>query len=156
MRISDWSSDVCSSDLMQGRPQDGLGWMIAREPQWSGDDNFFKVHNWWHRALCHLELGQAEACLALYDGPVRGSRSAVALDLVDASALLWRLQLTGQDVGGRWLELSETWDRHADGRLYAFNDWHAAMAHLGAGRGREVERILASLRSAAEIGRAHV
>src|SRR3546814_3383092 len=90
---------------MQGRPQDGLGWMIAREPQWSGDDNFFKVLNWWHRALCHLELGQAEACLALYDGPVREARSAVALDLVDASALLWRLQLTGQDVGDRWLEL---------------------------------------------------
>src|SRR3546814_11249034 len=64
---------------MQGRPQDGLGWMIAREPQWSGDDNFFKVLNWWHRALCHLELGQAEACLALYDGPVREARSAVAL-----------------------------------------------------------------------------
>src|SRR3546814_6562340 len=113
---------------MQGRPQDGLGWMIAREPQWSGDDNFFKVLNWWHRALCHLELGQAEACLALYDGPVREARSAVALDLIDASALLWRLQLTGQDVGGRWLELSEAWDRHADGRLYAFNDWHAVMA----------------------------
>src|SRR3546814_13333350 len=95
--------------------------MIAREAQWSGDDNFFKVHNWWHRALCHLELGQAEACLALYDGPVREARSAVALDLVDASALLWRLQLTGQDVGGRWLELSEAWDRHADGSLYALD-----------------------------------
>src|SRR3546814_14575002 len=76
-----------------------------------------------------------------------------SLDLIDASALLWRLQLTGQDVGDRWLELSEAWDRHADGRLYAFNDWHAVMAHLGGGRGREVERILASLRSAAVDGR---
>jgi hypothetical protein len=42
---------------MQGRAQDGIGWMIAREPYWSGDDNFFKVHNWWHRALYHLDLG---------------------------------------------------------------------------------------------------
>jgi len=30
---------------MQGRAQDGIGWMIAREPHWSADANFFKVHN---------------------------------------------------------------------------------------------------------------
>ncbi len=34
---------------MQGRAEDGVGWMIAREPYWSGEDNFFKVHNWWHQ-----------------------------------------------------------------------------------------------------------
>ena len=84
---------------MQGRAQDGIGWTTAREPYWAGDDNFFKVHNWWHRALCHLDLGQADEVLRLYDGPIRGSRSAIALDLVDASALLWRLHLTGPRRG---------------------------------------------------------
>lgn len=142
---------------MQGRAEDGLGWMIAREPCWSGDDNFFKVHNWWHRALCHLELGQFEEGLAIYDGPVREYRSTVAVDLVDASALLWRLHLLGQDVGDRWRELAETWDGHADGITYSFNDWHAVMSYLGAGRERDVERILAACRSGpgegAETGR---
>jgi tetratricopeptide (TPR) repeat protein len=132
---------------MQGRAQDGIGWMMAREPYWSGDDNFFKVHNWWHRALYHLDLGEAEQVLALYDGPVRGDRSAVVLDLVDASALLWRLHLSGHDVGERWQELSEAWDQHADGRLYPFNDWHAVMAYLGAGRDSEVERIVTTIRA---------
>lgn len=132
---------------MQGRAEDGIGWMIAREPHWSGDGNFFQVHNWWHRALCHLDLGQTEAALALYDGPIRQGTSAMALDMVDASALLWRLQLTGQDVGNRWQELARAWDSHADGRLYPFNDWHAVMAYLGAGRGDQVERLLATLRS---------
>jgi ATP-dependent protease HslVU (ClpYQ) peptidase subunit len=56
---------------MQGRAQDGIGWMIARETYWSGDDNFFKVHNWWHRALYHLDLGQVDQVLSLYDGPIR-------------------------------------------------------------------------------------
>ena len=116
--------------------------MIAREPHWSGDDNFFKVHNWWHRALFHLELGQIEEVLALYDGPIRQDRSLIALDMIDASALLWRLQLSGHDVGNRWHELAAAWDNHADGRTYPFNDWHAAMAYLGAGRHRDVERIL--------------
>jgi tetratricopeptide (TPR) repeat protein len=131
---------------MQGRPEDGLGWMIAREPYWSADDNFFKVHNWWHRALCHLELGQFEEALAIYDGPVRECRSAVAVDVVDASSLLWRLHLSGQDVGDRWCELADTWDLHADGITYSFNDWHAVMAYLGAGREHDVERILAACR----------
>ncbi len=73
---------------MQGRAQDGIGWMTTREPYWSGDNNFFKVHNWWHLALFNLDLGNHAEVLALYDGPIRGVRSDVALDLVDASALL--------------------------------------------------------------------
>lgn len=130
---------------MQGRAQDGIGWMSAREPYWAGDDNFFKVHNWWHRALCHLDLGQVDAVLRLYDGPIRGSRSVVAVDLVDASALLWRLSLAGHDVGDRWTELAQCWDQHADGRLYPFNDWHAVMAYLGAGREGDVDRVITAL-----------
>ncbi|QTF91745.1 tetratricopeptide repeat protein [Halomonas sp. BM-2019] len=131
---------------MQGRPEDGIGWMTTREPYWSGDDNLFKVHNWWHRALCHLELQQTQEALALYDGPIRQERSPVVLDMVDASALLWRLHLTGQDVGQRWQELAQAWDSHADGRLYPFNDWHAVMAYLGAERDDQVERLLTALR----------
>jgi tetratricopeptide (TPR) repeat protein len=130
---------------MQGRAEDGIGWMTAREPNWSADDNFFKIHNWWHRALYHLELGQGAEALRLYDGPIRGARSTVALDLVDASALLWRLHLAGPDVGDRWTELAECWDQHADGALYPWNDWHAVMAYLGAGRDGDVERLVAVL-----------
>ena len=129
---------------MQGRPEDGVGWMRARQPHWARDDNFFKVHNWWHGALCHLDLQQFDAALDLYDGPIRANLSHVALDLVDASALLWRLHLCRVDVGDRWQELASCWDEHADGRLYPFNDLHAAMAYLGAGReGRLKELVVA-------------
>jgi tetratricopeptide (TPR) repeat protein len=134
---------------MQGRAEDGVAWMAEREPWWSGDDNFFKIHNHWHRALFHLDLGQPQAALALYDEFVRKSRSTVAVDLVDASALLWRLHLLGHDVGGRWSELAEAWLPHADGRSYPFNDWHAAMACLGAGRDADVGRIESDMRAAA-------
>lgn len=126
---------------MTGRAEDGIGWMVAREPHWSGEDNLFAVHNWWHRALYHLDLGQVEQVMALYDGPIREGRSGVALDLVDAAALLWRLHLSGHDVGDRWQEVSVAWEAQADGRLYAFNDLHAAMAHLGAGRTEALDRM---------------
>lgn len=126
---------------MQGRALEGIGWMLAREPYWAADTNFFKVHNWWHRALCHLDLGQMDEVWKLYDGPIRGSKSPVAMDLIDASALLWRVSLSGRDVGSRWTELAAAWDAHADGRLYPFNDLHAVMAYLGAGRHDAIARV---------------
>ena len=127
---------------MQGRAADGIGWMQARETYWSGDDNFFRVHNWWHKALFHLDLGQRDDVMALYDQRVRGEKSGVAIDLVDASALLWRMHLDGHDVGSRWNEVAVSWEAHADGRLYPFNDWHAAMSYLGSGQIDKVDNLI--------------
>ena len=36
---------------MTGRPEDGLGWMIAREQFWSAPENVTQVHIWWHKSL---------------------------------------------------------------------------------------------------------
>lgn len=145
-----WAHHAVSHVMeMQGRAEDGIGWMIAREAYWSADDNAFRIHNWWHRALFHMHLGQHDEVLALYDGPLREDRSALALDLVDAASLLWRLSVSGVDVGDRWLEVADAWEKHADGKTYAFNDWHAAMAWLGAGRSRDVDELLSSLRQSA-------
>jgi hypothetical protein len=52
------------------------------------------------------------------------------------------------DVGDRWHEIATAWDAHADGALYPFNDWHAAMAWLGAGREADVQRLEQRLRAA--------
>ncbi len=127
---------------MQGRAEDGIGWMIAREPHWANDGNFFQIHNWWHRALFHLDLQRNDKALALYDDAVRAEQSPIAVDLVDASALLWRFELIGIDTGNRWTEVADAWQTHADSKLYAFNDLHAAMAYLGAGHMADVDRLL--------------
>lgn len=132
---------------MQGRPAEGVTWMQSREPFWAEEDNFFKVHNWWHRALYHLDLGETEKALEIYDGPIRRDASVMALDLVDAAALLWRLTLAGCDPGERWQELANCWDPLADGHHYPFNDWHGAMAFLGAGRQQALERVGNCLRA---------
>lgn len=138
---------------MQGRAEDGIGWMIAREPWWSGADNLFKVHNWWHRALFHLGLGQTDAALALYDDQVTPGEAPTALELVDASAMLWRLMLVGVDPGPRWDPVAAAWRPLTEDGNYPFNDWHAAMAELGAGRLAEAERLCREL-SAADGGEA--
>jgi len=69
---------------MQGRQRDGIAWMRADTDAWSRD-SFFCVHNWWHLALYHLDLGEIDEVLSLFDGPIYGARSKVVLDMVDAS-----------------------------------------------------------------------
>ncbi len=133
---------------MQGRAEEGIAWMSVAPQAWA-EDSFFAVHNWWHLALYHLELGDIDAALALYDGPVRGGRSTMLVDLIDASALLWRLVLRGADVGDRWQAVAEGWAPHAGSGNYAFNDVHAMMAFLGAGR-REAIAALEAAQARAE------
>jgi hypothetical protein len=86
--------------------------------------------------------------LGLYDGPIRGPRSKVVLDLLDASALLWRLHLRGVDVGTRWRELADCWEPLAADGFYAFNDAHAMMAFVADGRDRAADALLAAQQQA--------
>jgi hypothetical protein len=124
---------------MTGRPEDGLGWMAAREALWSTPGHVNQVHIWWHKALFHVELGQYEAALALCDGPMRATQRRLGVSLTNASALLWRLDLLGCDIGDRWQDLASLWDGHADGKCLVFTDIHAAMAELRSGQEALVE-----------------
>ena len=117
---------------MQGRREEGVRWMRGN-PGWQ-QHSFIGVHNWWHLALYHLELGDHAAVLELFDGPIDGHRPTLLMEMIDCSALLWRLQLRGADVGTRWQSLAERWAPAAGAGNYAFNDLHAAMAFAHAGR----------------------
>jgi hypothetical protein len=134
---------------MQGRTTDGIAWMRADIPAWT-EDNFFAVHNWWHLALYHLEIGEIEEVLRLFDGPIHGARSRVMIDMIDAAALLWRLHLRGVDVGERWQTVADGFAPTAGAGNYAFNDLHAMMAFTGAGRRELAEQMLAAQRTAME------
>ena len=126
---------------MQCRTRDGIAWMRANPEAWS-TDSFFKVHLWWHLALYHLELGEIDEVLALFDGPIHGERSTMVLDMIDASALLWRLHLRGIDVGQRWATVADGWEPIATAGNYAFNDVHAVMAFVGAQRPDAIAAVL--------------
>ena len=128
---------------MQCRQRDGISWMRDNEAGWT-DRSFFQIHNWWHLSLFHYELGETEEVLALFDGPIYGGRSPLALNLLDASAILWRLMLGGVDVGSRWAPLAESWLPKARDGNYAFNDMHAMMAFVGAGRSDTARDLLAA------------
>lgn len=137
-----WAQHAVAHVLeMQCRQREGIAWMRASPQAWAAD-SFFQVHNWWHLALFHLELGEVDEVLALFDGPINGGGSTLALDLVDASALLWRLHLLGVEVGQRWQSVAERWQPLALAGNYAFNDVHAMLAFVGAGRPEAARALL--------------
>ena len=133
---------------MQGRLPEGIAWLTTREADWA-PDNGFAFHNWWHLALYHLDLGDTERVLEIYDSRIRPQPSAVVLEMIDATAMLWRLHLRGIAVGDRWRELASAWEPLAEDGYYSFNDAHAMMAFVADGRAVAARRLLATLERAA-------
>jgi hypothetical protein len=139
---------------MRGQVDRGIPFLRGRVDDW-GSGNLFVVHNWWHLSLFELEAGHHDAVLAIYDEHLHNADAAgVPLEMLDASALLWRLKLDGIDSGTRFSALADAWaNRTADDRWYAFNDLHAVMAFVGAGRSDDAAAVIAKLEAAAPEGR---
>lgn len=135
---------------MQGRIDEGAAWLTGREADWA-PDNAFAFHNFWHLALFQLDAARYDDALALYDRHVHPAPAQLALTLVDATALLWRLYLERVDVGDRFVRVAEEWEArlHTDRGFYAFNDVHAMLAFAATGRTAAIERQHANLALAA-------
>ncbi|MGA0607725.1 tetratricopeptide repeat protein [Phenylobacterium sp. VNQ135] len=125
---------------MQDRRPEGVAWMTRENTAWQPESTL-AVHNWWHLALFHLGLGETDEVLRLFDGPIFGQPSNRAFDMLDAAALLWRLDMLGVDVGDRWTVVSDTFATEPFGAS-AFVDSHAVMAHAKAGRMDEARAVV--------------
>jgi len=136
---------------MQGRFAEGIRFMDARTEHWSSG-NYLNVHNWWHYGLYSIEAGAHDRAVAVYDAVLHNARSqGLAMELLDASALLWRLYLAGDARSERWAVLADAWAGRADPAHYAFNDAHAVMAYVGAGRIADAEALIADRAKWAEV-----
>jgi len=134
---------------MTGRPDTGVAWLRSRSSEWA-ETSSLAVHNWWHAALFHLEERRREEALRIYDAHIaRAADSNAVMEMLDASALLWRLRLQGLDLGTRWQPLAAAWEARIDDGWYVFNDLHAMMALAGAGRDEPARRLLARLHASA-------
>ena len=138
---------------MEGRIDEGIAWLSSREGEWA-PDNGLAFHNYWHLALFYLDQQRHADALDVYDRQLHAAPPDAALQLLDATALLWRLRLEGVDVGRRADALAQNWAARLDVErgFYAFNDMHAMMAFAMAGWDRESTRLVADLQWAAMNG----
>lgn len=121
---------------MQGRAEDGVRLLRAEQRKMP-----LANHLWWHLTLFELQRAGPSAALEVYE---RRMRFGTLADLIDASALLWRVALAGVDVGAWFAALAARWAPHAEDGYCAFNDLHAVMAFVGAGQSTNAERVLAA------------
>ncbi|MGK7651087.1 tetratricopeptide repeat protein [Roseovarius sp. B08] len=133
----------------------GLEWLTGREDAWAHCNNF-RYHVWWHKALMHLDLGQADAVLNLYDTQIRSEQTDDYRDISNATSLLMRLELEGINVGNRWEELSEICANRTEDGCLIFADLHYLMALTGDKRpgatNRLLQRIAQDAKSNCEMG----
>ncbi len=135
---------------MQGRVDEGIAFLSSRESDWA-PSNGFAFHNFWHLALLQMDGRQYERAIELYDRHVHAEPASYLLSLVDATALLWRLQLEGVNVDTRFERVANDWEARLDGEagFYAFNDVHAAIAFAATGREAALSLLKARMRRAA-------
>ena len=132
---------------MRNAPTQGIAWLAPARADWS-NGSFLATHNSWHLALFHLELEQVDEALRIYDEAIAGAGSALMLDLVDASAMLWRLHLRGVAIGDRFDTIADRWAQASVAGQYAFNDLHAMIAFVGADRSKQQQSVIEAMEAA--------
>ncbi len=139
---------------MTARAEDGLAWLDGREASWAHCNNF-RFHVWWHRALMHLDLGQYDQVLAIYDADIRAEKTDDYRDIANAASLLSRLELEGVSVGARWDELADLAEGRATDGCLAFADLHYLLALVGGERDAAAAGLIARMaRARSEEGEA--
>lgn len=146
---------------MQGRRAEGIAWITAQQAHFDGGNNLMH-HIWWHQAMFHIQRGEHDAILDLYDTRFRNLASPVTaavpdlyIDMQNAASMLFRLELRGVGVGNRWDELAEKAAARVGDTLSSFTQPHWMMALAATGRDGAADAMEAALVEAASAPGTH-
>ncbi len=146
--------------IMQGRHDEGIAWLDGLKDNWS-EANQMLFHLWWHRCLFHLERGETDAVLDIYDSWVRNrglplmqAMPDLYIDMQNGASMLLRLELRGVDVGQRWDELAELTLNRLEDHTSPFTSAHFAVILAATGRFEAAEQLVNAMQdfAAADIG----
>jgi tetratricopeptide (TPR) repeat protein len=133
---------------MTHQPEAGIALIENNTGAW-GHCNNFRYHVWWHKALLHLDQGDHDLVLGLYDQEIRHDKTDDYRDFSNASSLLLRLELEGVDVGDRWVELADLAETRSDDGCLVFADLHYMLALAGDQRPDAAARLTARVAQSA-------
>ncbi len=129
---------------MTHRPEAGIALLDRNAAAW-GHCNNFRYHVWWHKALLHLDLGEHDRVLSLYDTRIRVDKTDDYRDLANAASLLVRLDLEGVPLGDRWGELADIAETRVTDGCLVFADLHYLLALTGDTRRDATDRLVAQV-----------
>jgi tetratricopeptide (TPR) repeat protein len=137
---------------MRARPRDGRRWMEEQRLVWT-DRAGFGFHSAWHLAQFHLELGEIDRALQLYDTEIRPTPTLDGRDIANAVSLLWRLRDENVDVGSRWDELAALSRHRQADTTYVFFSLHYLLALLAVGDMPAASAMVAAISAESQGGR---
>jgi len=126
---------------MTGQSAGGIKLIEDHNSAWLHCNNF-RYHVWWHKALLHLDLGETDQVLQLYDQKIRHDKTDDYRDIANATSLLMRLELEGTRVGDRWAELADLAQNRTDDGCLVFADLHYMLALTGDKREQGTSALL--------------
>jgi len=137
---------------MRAQPDAGIALIENNTAAWDHSNNF-RYHVWWHKALLHLDRGELDVALALYDSQIRADKTDDYRDISNATSLLSRLELEGVNVGPRWQELAAFSENRVEDGCLVFADLHYMLALAAVGNDTARDEMTARFaRDAAKSG----
>lgn len=113
---------------MQWRFEEAITFIESLLPEWNSANNFV-YHLHWHKALQHIGLGNLDQALIVYDEVlVEPLADDFYLDVCNATSLLWRLEMSGVNVGNRWAPLHELSKNRVQDDELVFTSLHYLIA----------------------------
>jgi hypothetical protein len=106
--------------LSTGRVREGVAFLGEAQRTWVDLNSFMYTHNWWHKALFHISLGDDAAVFDAYDNHVWGIAPDYSQDQAGAVSLLARMEIAGLDVGDRWEQVAQHLKARATDTLQPF------------------------------------
>jgi hypothetical protein len=137
--------------MLDAEPALAARWLQEHRSRWQIDSRM-RGHIAWHLATFEVEAGNPTRALEALDHELLPASMTASGDAADATALLWRLQLDGIDVGRRWHTLSDSWAAHSSPGFWGLLDVHAAIAFHAAGHGGRASRHAAAVERLAQGG----
>lgn len=129
----------------QGRIDEGVEFLRDYQHTWRDRSIFIREHNYWHKALFHLDRDEPRAALTIFDDHLWGSWPEFAQEQIGAISTLWRLELRGVDVGSRWTPIVEQVAARGPEHILPLHDVHFIYALVRGGRIKEAEALGYSL-----------
>lgn len=133
---------------MRNDTAEGINWLENSRKSWSRCNNF-SFHMAWHLGLLHLERGDRDRVLEIYDDEIRPTQTDDFRDMANAVSLLWRLNQTGVHVGSRWQDLADIAFRRRHDTTLIFAALHNLAALVAIGERDGVSELVAEIETRA-------
>jgi stage V sporulation protein SpoVS len=138
-----WAQHTIAHSLIaMDRMVEARDFLQTHAPDWDRCSSFMLTHNWWHLALCDLELDNPKGALDLFDERVWGIRKGHCQDQINAISLLARLEMEGVAADWRWNDIAAHAEEHIEDRISSFLDLHYLYAMARSGRHAAADRMV--------------